>query len=143
MTNDEWIAVSTIYSSLGISHSFVIRHSSFVIAEIAPPISLRLALVLAGLGIWYGTQALLKYRPAGSGVIGDSLHTLTARLFQFFTEHPKWADRLLIVSSLLIDLLGGFVLVQSIVGPSVRPFIGLFIVFSLRPICQAVCALPP
>jgi membrane-associated phospholipid phosphatase len=103
---------------------------------------LRLALVLVGLGIWYGTQALLKYRPSGSGVIGDGLHTLTARWFRFFTEHPKWADRLLIGSSLVIDLLGGFVLVESIIGPSVRPFIGLFIVFGLRQICQAVCALP-
>src|SRR5439155_10311030 len=97
------------------------------LAQTSPPVSLRLALVLAGLCIWYGTQALLKYRPAGCGVVGDGLHTLTARLFHFFTEHQKCADRLLIVSSLLIDLLGGFVLVQSIIGPSVRPFIGLFI----------------
>jgi hypothetical protein len=108
-----------------------------------PPVSLRLGLVLVGLCIWYVTQALLKYRPSGSGVIGDGLHTLTARCFRFLTEHPKWADGLLIVSSLGIDLLGGFVLVQSIIGPSVRPFIGLFIVFGLRQICQAVCALPP
>lgn len=113
------------------------------LAQTSPPVSLRLALVLIGLCIWYGTQALLKYRPSGSGVIGDGLHTLTARWFRFFTEQPKWADRLLIVSSLCIDLLGGFVLVQSIIGPSVRPFIGLFIVFGLRQICQAVCALPP
>ena len=113
------------------------------LAQTSPPASLRLALVLVGLGIWYGTQALLKHRPSGSGVIGDGLHALTARWFRFFTEHPKWADRLLIVSSLGIDLLGGFVLVQSIIGPSVRPFIGLFIVFGLRQICQAVCALPP
>jgi hypothetical protein len=113
------------------------------LAQMAPPASLRLALVLIGLAIWYGTQALLKYRPSGSGVIGDGLHTLTERYFRFFTDHPKWADRLLIISSLGIDLLGGFVLVQSIIGPSVRPFIGLLIVFSLRQICQAVCALPP
>src|SRR5439155_21116094 len=113
------------------------------LAQTAPPSSLRFALVLVGLCIWYGTQALLRYRPSGSGVIGDGLHTVTARWFQFFTDHPKWADRLLIVSSLGIDLLGGFVLVQSIIGPSVRPFIGLFIVFGLRQICQAVCALPP
>jgi PAP2 superfamily C-terminal len=113
------------------------------VGQMSPPASLRLGLVVAGLGIWYGTQALLKYRPTGAGAIGDGLHTLTESLFRFFTNHPKWANRLLIVSSLIIDLLGGFLLVQSIVGPSVRPFLGLFIIFSLRQICQALCALPP
>jgi hypothetical protein len=113
------------------------------LAQTTPPASLRLALVLFGLGIWYGTQALLKYRPSGSGVIGDGLHTLTARWFRFFTDHPKYANWLLIVSSLCIDLLGGFVLIESIVGPSFRPFFGLLIVFSLRQLCQAVSALPP
>jgi hypothetical protein len=109
----------------------------------APPAALRLGLVAAGLGVWYATQALLKHRPTGAGVIGDGLHALTAPAFRFLTRHPRWADRLLIVSSLLIDLLGVFLLVQSVIGPSVRPFIGLFVVFSLRQVCQALCALPP
>jgi hypothetical protein len=109
--------------------------------EIPPP-SLRLALVLVGLAIWYGTQALLKHRPTGTGVIGDGLHTLTARAFAFLSTHPVWADRLLIVSSLGIDTLGVFVLVESIIGPSVRPFLGLFLLFGLRQVCQALCALP-
>jgi hypothetical protein len=103
----------------------------------------RLALVLVGLAIWYATQALLRYRPSGTGRLGDGLHSATAWAFQFFRTHPKWADRLLIVSSLLIDLLGLFVLVQSVIGPSVRPFVGLFLLFISRQICQALCALPP
>ena len=111
-------------------------------SEIPPP-SLRLALDVIGLAIWYATQALIKHRPTGTGVIGDGLHALTARLFAFLTAHPAWADRLLIVSSLGIDTLGVFVLTQSILGPSVRPFLGLFLLFGLRQICQALCALPP
>jgi hypothetical protein len=108
-----------------------------------PSPSLRLALVLVGLASWYGTQALLKHRPTGTGVIGDRLHALTARAFAFLSAHPAWANRLLAVSSLGIDALGVFVLTQSIVGPSVRPFLGLFLLFSLRQLCQALCALPP
>jgi membrane-associated phospholipid phosphatase len=108
-----------------------------------PPSSIRLVFVIVGLGIWHLTQSLIKNRPSGTGVIGDGLHTLTARAFAFLTAHPNWADRLLIVSSLGIDALGIFVLVESIIGPSVRPFLGLLILFGLRQICQAVTALPP
>jgi hypothetical protein len=68
---------------------------------------------------------------------------LTARAFAFLSTHPKWADRLLILSSLGIDALGVFVLTQSVVGESIRPFLGLLIVFGLRQICQAITALPP
>jgi hypothetical protein len=100
-------------------------------------------LVVIGLAIWYTTQALIKHRPTGTGVIGDGVHTLSAPITAFLNTHPRWADRLLIASSLGIDCLGIFVLTQSIVGPTVRPFLGLFLVFGLRQICQALCALPP
>jgi hypothetical protein len=108
-----------------------------------PPPSLRFALVLIGLAVWHATQRLLKRRPSGTGVLYDGLHVLTARAFAFLTAHPAWADRLLIVSSLLIDALGIFVLAQGIFGPSIRPFLGLVLLFGLRQICQALCALPP
>jgi membrane-associated phospholipid phosphatase len=108
-----------------------------------PPSSIRLAFVVVGLGVWHLTQSLIKNRPSGTGCIGDKLHTLTVRPFAFLTANPRWADRLLIVSSLGIDVLGVFVLTQSIVGDSVRPFLGLLILFGLRQICQAVTALPP
>jgi PAP2 superfamily C-terminal len=105
--------------------------------------SIRLVLVIVGLAIWHWTQRLIKNRPNGVGVIGDGLHTLTARSFAFFSANPVWADRLLIASSLGIDGLGTFVLVQSIIGDSIRPFLGLLMLFGLRQICQALTALPP
>ena len=110
---------------------------------VTPPMPLRLVLVIVGLGVWHLTQSLIKNRPSGTGVIGDKLHTLTARAFAFLSTHPVWADRLLIISSLGIDGLGSFLLVDSIVGDSIRPFLGLMILFGLRQICQAVTALPP
>jgi hypothetical protein len=108
-----------------------------------PPELLRLALVIIGIGIWYLTQSLIKNRPTGTGRLGDGLHSLLTPAFRFFSTHPKWADRLLVLSSLGIDTCGVFVLVQGIVGPSIQPFLGLAMLFALRQICQALCALPP
>lgn len=109
----------------------------------SPPIVLRVVLVVAGLGLWFLTQWLLCYRPNGTGVLGDGLHTLTARLNNFLLTNPRWADGLLIASSLVIDILSCFVLGYSVFGPSFRPFAGLMILFFLRQVCQALCALPP
>lgn len=108
-----------------------------------PSRSLRFGLVVIGLGIWFLTQHLIRFRPTGSGVIGDGLHTLTARIFRLLRDSPRAANVLLILSALGIDGLGGFILWQSVLGPSIRPFIGLLFIFGLRQICQALCALPP
>jgi hypothetical protein len=108
-----------------------------------PSIVLRAGLVVVGLGLWHLTQWLLRYRPDGTGVLGDGVHTLTARLNAFLNTHPHWANGLLIVSSLGIDLLSCFVLAYSVLGPSFRPFVGLLMLFFLRQACQALCALPP
>ncbi len=112
-------------------------------ATAAPPIVLKAALVGVGLGLWFLTQSLLRYRPDGTGVLGDGLHMVTARWHRFLLANPKWADRLLIVSSFCIDALGLFVLGLCIFGPSVGPFVGLMLLFFSRQVCQALCALPP
>lgn len=103
----------------------------------------RLGVVGAGLVIWYVTQALIKHRPSGTGRLGDGLHAATEPIFRFLTARPRAADALLIASSLVIDALGCFIFFQSIFGPSIRPFVGLMMLFISRQICQALCALPP
>jgi membrane-associated phospholipid phosphatase len=108
-----------------------------------PPVVLRMGMVALGLGVWRLTQYLLRYRPDGTGVLGDGIHTLTAGIHRFLFANSRWANGLLIISSLFIDILGCFVLAYSVLGPSVRPFVGLLIVFFLRQVCQALCALPP
>ncbi len=47
------------------------------------------------------------------------------------------------LSSLVIDLVGIFLLTRSIFGPTIRPFLGLLIVFALRQTMQGLTALPP
>jgi hypothetical protein len=104
---------------------------------------IRLLVVVLGVIAWFATQDLIGQRPTGTGDIGDGIHTLTAPLHAYFLAHESMANGLLIASSFVIDLLGIFLLGWSIVGPSLRPFVGLFILFGLRQICQALCALPP
>jgi hypothetical protein len=104
---------------------------------------LRGLLMALALGAWFWTQALIGRRAFPEGRIGDAVLDLTAPLNRYLQDHPKWADRLLVVTSVLIDLLGLLVVGLAVFGPSLRPFLGLLILFSLRQLCQGLCALPP
>jgi hypothetical protein len=108
-----------------------------------PPWWFRVLLVVAGLATWFGTQALIGAREFPKDHIGDGVHEWTASVNAFLNSHPAYADGLLIVSSLMIDCLGVYLLARSIFGPTIRPFLGLLILLSLRQIVQMLCALPP
>jgi hypothetical protein len=110
---------------------------------IGAPWWFRALLVALGLATWFWTQSLIGHRANSGRVIGDELHVLTASAHQYLLGHPRAADRLLIASSAFIDLFAIFLLGRAIFGPTLRPFVGLLMVFALRQICQALCALPP
>jgi hypothetical protein len=103
----------------------------------------RAVLVAAGLGAWFWTQGLLAKRAFPAGAIADGVHDLTASLNRWFRSHPRGADRLLIGTSALIDGLGIFLVARAVFGPSLRPFLGVLLLFALRQVCQGLCALPP
>lgn len=108
-----------------------------------PPIWVwRAILVAAGLAGWFWTQRLIARRAFPQGQIGDRLHELTAPLNRFLWDHPRAANALLVATSAVIDLLGIFLVVKTVFGPTVRPFLGLVILFALRQACQGLCALP-
>ncbi len=103
---------------------------------------LRALFVIVCLGLWFATQWLIGSRqPTGEGIVDLPLawtEPLNAQLHQ----HRSAADALLAGSSLLIDCLGIFLLLRSIFGPTLRPLVGLLVLFSLRQICQGLVALP-
>ncbi len=119
------------------------------IATIAAPLAaVRVAVIAVSLGLWYWTQWLLARRqPAtngpDAGAIHDGIHQLTAPINRRLLDHPRRADALLISSSLVIDLLGFYLLASAILGPTIQPFLGLLMLFALRQFCQAFCPLPP
>ncbi len=108
-----------------------------------PAWAIRGLLVAGALGLWFWTQALIGKRAFPAGRIGDAVLQWTAPLNRLLHQRPRWADGLLILSSALIDALGILILVLAVFGPSLRPLIGLLLLFGLRQLCQGVCALPP
>jgi membrane-associated phospholipid phosphatase len=117
-----------------------------------PSRGLRALIVVLGIAAWFGTQQLIGAKtlqsldeasPAGIFLTqNDRLLTPLAPLHAFLLSNPPWADGLLIISSMIINVLAVFLLLHSIFGPSVRPILGLILIFGLRQLLQLLCALP-
>lgn len=110
-----------------------------------PVIGVRCGLVVAGIAAWYWTQALLGKRVPkveNEAPLTDGIHLLTRRIHARYASNVAAGNRLLIASSLVIDLLGAYLLCTAIFGLSIRPYLGLVMVFALRQICQMLCPLP-
>lgn len=111
-------------------------------ASPSAPLWMRVVFVAVGLAAWFGSQALIGQRPFPDNKIGDSIHGWTDPLHDYLISHPRAGSALLITSSAVVDIMGVSLLVLSIFGKSVRPFLGLLMLFALRQICQGLCALP-
>src|SRR5262245_1317544 len=103
----------------------------------------KVLLIAAGLAGWFWTQAWIARRPFPNGVLGDRVHDMTASLNGWLLANPRHANVLLIVTSWLIDVVAIWMLLNAVFGPSFGPFIGLFMLFVLRQLCQGLIALPP
>ena len=103
---------------------------------------LRAGIVALALLAWFQSQALIASRGLHTDAIHDLVHDLSAPLHRYLVTTPSAARALLIVSSVCIDLFGVFLIAAGIFGPSLRPFVALLILFALRQVCQALCALP-
>jgi membrane-associated phospholipid phosphatase len=111
--------------------------------QLGLPQAIRLLFVLVALGLWYGSQILIGNRTFNEAGIGDAIHDWLSPLHAFLRDHPKAANGLLIASSFGIDMVGLFLFLSAIFGSTIRPFIGLVMLFSLRQLCQSLTALPP
>lgn len=108
------------------------------------PLVLKLACIAAALGIWFKTQQWIgRLGQHGLPGIGDVVHRLTGGLHRYFLQHDAAANRALMVSSLVIDVLGLSLLATSLLGPTFAPFLALILLFMMRQISQVCCTLPP
>jgi hypothetical protein len=101
----------------------------------------RTVAIGAALAVWFVTQALLARRVPPATGVGDALLAWTSGANAYLHSNPACANALLIASSLLIDVLALFLLLRAIFGPTIRPFLGLLLVFALRQICQSLVSL--
>lgn len=108
-----------------------------------PQIGIRLLFVVVALGLWFWSQSLIGQRASSDTDIGDWLHQRTTGWHAWLVAHPAGADRLLIGSSLFIDLFGVALLGMAIFGPSLGPFVAMVILFAFRQLCQNLVSLPP
>ncbi len=104
----------------------------------------RVAIIGFGLLLWFWTQSLIgsKSPVAESTGIGDTVHDWTASWNAWLQDHASVNNALLIASSACIDALGLFLIGATIFGKSIRPFLGLMLIFSLRQINQGFTSLP-
>jgi hypothetical protein len=108
----------------------------------------RVGAIVVSLGLWFWTQWLLAKRPGSSsamtpgGAICDGIHNLTAPIHKHLLANTRQANVLLASSSLVIDLLGFYLLASAIFGASFQPFLGLLMLFALGQFCQMLCPLP-
>ena len=109
------------------------------------PSWLRAIFVALALAAWFATQAMLGARPDREEVIGDEIHDAMADVHRYLTDHSETAHGLLIATSAIIDALGIFLLGATIFGRTLRPFVGLLLLFAMRQLCQMLCPLrsPP
>jgi hypothetical protein len=127
-----------------------VRNTSFTNVNSRPPWLARSVIVASGLGLWFFTQSLIGSRTLVSqddaAVIpisrGDGLFAVTQPINALLHSHPHYADLLLIASSGVIDAIGIWLIAASIFGATMRPFVGLLLVFALRQLTQALCVLP-
>lgn len=101
----------------------------------------RAAIASIGVAAWFVSQSLLAARGFPGG-IGDNLHVILNPLTQWLARDESAANLLLIVTSAVIDGLGCYLLLAGVMGATVRPLLGLFLLFGLRQLCQALIALP-
>jgi len=111
-------------------------------SAVVPPRGVRAGLAGFALFMWFWTQSLIGQRVPPAGTIGDLVLDVLTPLHQMFLENPSRANALLIVSSAVIDVLAGYLFLGGVLGRTIRPFLGLVILFTLRQLCQALCALP-
>ncbi|MGY8650171.1 MAG: phosphatase PAP2 family protein [Verrucomicrobiia bacterium] len=108
--------------------------------------SIRLAAIIIGVVLWHLTQSMIGQRAVENtgtaNAIVDQAHVLTADWNAHLNQNKNTANALLIISTALIDLIGIWLLANSVFGKSIRPFLALLILFAARQVCQYFCALP-
>lgn len=103
----------------------------------------RIFVTVIALVFWFLSQKWIGRRKIqNSEMIFDLVHQKTESLNLYLQKNEKLAKFLLISSSFLIDVSGLYLLYEGIFGSSMKPLIGLIILFFFRQLNQVATALP-
>lgn len=111
--------------------------------EVKMVLMAKAVLVVICVLLWWKSQSwIARKMGVNQGFIVDRLHDWTVSWHRYFLHNRKAANALLISSSLVIDILGIFLIVRTLFGDSLRPLLGLVILFGLRQLNQLMTSLP-
>lgn len=137
-----WQLLIVLLAAIGVCLYFLWREKTMGVVSGPLVLGLRFGVIAGALGGWFISQSLIGTRQLNEGAIGDGIHDVSAGLHRYLEARPRLASGVLIVSSAFVDLFGLFLIGVSVFGTTVRPFVALLILFMLRQVCQAFCALP-
>lgn len=107
----------------------------------------RLALMGVSFSLWFYSQKLIgkkgvAHSHTDNGQKIDFSHRLLAAPNAWLARRPKVARGLLVASSLGVDAFALYIILGSLLGASLKPFVAMMLVFVLRQISQFVVTLP-
>lgn len=111
-------------------------------------LAVKLLLILVSFGLWHWTQKKIAEKMLSlasdkdAEPIADRVHDWTEPFYLQIKQRPWLARLLLISSSLIVDVLGIFLIVQTLWGEGISIFVGLLILFALRQVNQYLVSLP-
>lgn len=106
-------------------------------------IVIKLGIVGLAVFVWIKTQKILGARSIlNKDGVTDYLHIWTEKFNKFLNLSDTASRWLLITSSFIVDVVGLFIIYQSVFGPTMRPLFGLILIFGLRQLNQATTILP-
>ncbi len=101
----------------------------------------RIAVIALALGLCYWSELVVGSRLLPNS-ISDSMHALFAPVNTFLQVNPHFANATLIAITLPVDIAGVGLIIWSIFGKTIRPFIGLCFIFGLRQTVEMLCDIP-
>lgn len=101
----------------------------------------RILILFASFGLFAGVERLVGSRGVPDGV-DDLMHDFFTPMNAVLEANPRLADALLIAITGLADLAGIGLFLWSIFSRSVRPLVGLVVLYGLRQSVEVLCELP-
>jgi hypothetical protein len=102
---------------------------------------LRIAALLVAFAIFNAAERLV----GGRGLpdrIDDLMHDLFTPVNGLLQANPRLADALLIAITAIVDIAGVGLAIGAIVSKSVRPLVGLLVLYGMRQSVDLLCELP-